>query len=223
MNAKARLGVLLPASDITVEEELPALLDDVATCHFARMPLTGVTPAALRAMADQAVASAELLAAAHPHIVLYACTSGTFVLGAEHERLLVARLEQTLSCPVVTTAQSVIAALRRHGPRVRLRAPYLPELTQAESAYFQSFGLTVTSTDSLGLEVDSEIAATTTERLLSFVHGEDEADSLMLSCTNLRTRGAREALERSAGLPMVTSNSASAAAVRERLAARRHG
>lgn len=206
----ARVGVLLPSTDTMVEQELPRRLAHIATCHFARMRLRSVTEADLRAMEAQAQAQAALVADIRPDVLVFACTSGTFVLGADHEADLVARLERAAGCPVVTTARSMVDSLRAHGARVRLRTPYDPEITRAEVAYLASFGLTTTSSRALGLTVDADIAGVSPEFLEEFVEGDDEADVVMLSCTNLRAFHHHRRLQARARLPVVTSNLAAA-------------
>lgn len=209
-----RVGILIPSTDTNVEKELPVLLNGHATCHFARMKLTAVTHEGLRAMEADALHAAEVLADARPDVVLFACTSGTFIFGADYEADLAAKLAKTSSARVVTTARAIAEMLLTHGTTVRLRTPYEASITQAEVTYSQSFGLTVSSYESLGLTVDNDIAAVSAERLIDFVKGGDAPDVVMLSCTNLQTFHVLDDLAAAAGAPIVTSNLAAAGAVR---------
>jgi maleate isomerase len=208
-----RVGILIPSTDTTVEKELPVLLSGQASCHFARMKLTAVTHEGLRAMEADALRAAEVLADARPDVVLFACTSGTFIFGADYEADLAEKLAKASGAPVVTTARAMAEMLLTHGATVRLRTPYESSITQAEVTYLQSFGLTMSSSESLGLTVDNDIAAVPADRLLDFVTGTDTPDVVMLSCTNLQTRHLLNDLTAAAGAPIVTSNLAAAHAV----------
>jgi maleate isomerase len=212
-----RVGILIPSTDTTVEKELPTLLSGHATCHFARMKLTAVTHEGLRSMEADALHAAEILADARPDVVLFACTSGTFIFGADYEADLAAKLATASGATVVTTARSVANMLLTSGSTVRLRTPYESSITQAEVTYLQSFGLTVSSSDSLGLTVDNDIAAVSADRLIDFVKGTDAPNVVMLSCTNLQTLHILDDLTAAAGASIVTSNLAAADAVRSLL------
>ena len=133
--------MLVPSTDTTVEEDLPRLLAEHASVHFTRMSLPTVTPAGLAHMEDSARAAIQMLADIRPDVVLFACTSGSFFQGAEHERELAADLSSIARAPVVTTARAMVEALARRGQRVRLRTPYSDELTALEVAYLEHAGL----------------------------------------------------------------------------------
>lgn len=213
MNRQPRVAVLVPSTDTTVERELPLLLAGRATVHFARMGLPDVTPRGLAIMEDNALAAAALLADISPDVVLFACTSGSFFRGAEHERQLANSLAAVAGAPIVTTAWAVALALAARGHRVRIRTPYTAELTDAEARYMSVAGLHVTSARGLGITRDDDISAITPEVLFGHIDGDDLADVALASCTNLPTLGILADLERRAGMPVVTSNSASAEAV----------
>jgi len=208
-----RVGILIPSTDTTVEIELPELLAGRATCHFARMKLESVTVEGLTAMEVEALAEAALFADINVDVVLFACTSGTFIYGPEYEADLASRLAAAAGAPVVTTANAMAQALALRGTNVRLRTPYDEALTAAEVGYLSAHGLAVSSTRSLDITVDDEIAAVTADTLRELATGNDDADVIMLSCTNLRTLPLIAEISAATGLPVVTSNTAAAARV----------
>ena len=71
----ARIGLLVPSSNVTMEIELPQLLrrgvavGEVPSLHSARMRMTAVTPEALAAMDAQAEQRAGELADAQVDVV----------------------------------------------------------------------------------------------------------------------------------------------------------
>ena len=210
-----RIGVLLPSSDTGVELELPELLRRAgvaASLHFARMRLKSVTVAGLEKLQHEAVHQAIRLADAEPDLVLFACTSGTFVLGPGREEQLLSRLASICSAPVVSAAQAMVQALTQRGRRVRLRASYPNDILELERRYLESHGLQVTSVAGLGITRDELTARVSLDELLGLVDGSDEADVIMLSCTNLRLLPLLE-VRRNDALPVIGSNSALAEAV----------
>ena len=102
----------------------------------------------------------------------------------------------------------------RRGQRVRLRTPYSDELTALEVAYLEHAGLTVASSAGLGIVDDLGIAAIAPDTLRALVSGDDAADVVMLSCTNVRALAVLPMLRDAAlVVDVVTSNLAGAEAV----------
>ncbi|AXG80872.1 maleate cis-trans isomerase family protein [Streptomyces paludis] len=215
-----RVAVLIPATDTAVERELPGLLGGRAGLHVARMRLPSVTLDGLLALEEDAVRQAEALAPIRPALTVFACTSGSFVRGRVYEDRLTDRLAAATGAPVVTAARAMVTALRAEGGRVRLRASYTEDIVAAERRYLESFGLTVTDARGLGITEDEETARVGAGELIRFARDAppgDDATVTMLSCTNLRTAEVLAELRQGIGLPVVSSNLALAAAVREAL------
>jgi maleate isomerase len=213
-----RLGVLIPSTDTTVEKELPVLVAGLATCHFTRMRLAAVTHEGLRAMESDALAAAGVLADARPDLVVFGCTSGSFIFGADYETDLARKLSDIVGVPVIMTAQAMATTLRSHGTTVRLRTPYEAAITADEVTYLEAAGMTVSSSMSLGITIDDDIAAVSGDQLMGFVQGSDEPDVVMLSCTNLQTLHLLSDLAAVAHAPVVTSNLSAATVVKATLA-----
>jgi maleate isomerase len=210
-----RVGVLLPATDTAVELELPPRLTGVASLHVSRMLLDSVTVDGLRQMESDAQRQATVLARLQPDLLVFACTSGTFVFGAAHEEELVGRLEEVTGAPVITAARSVVAALtRRKAHRLCLGAPYLPDIVAAEIEYLSAQGFDVVTSKALSIVEDEQTARLSTEALIDMVSVRDDreddirADTALLSCTNLRTLEGLPRIQAAVGLPVVSSNSA---------------
>lgn len=217
-NHLPRVGVLVPSTDTTLEQELPVLLAGRASVHFTRMTLGAVTPEALSDMENSAREAIATLADIEPDVILYGCTSGSFLKGMDHEDKLAAELSELAGAPVITTARSMQRALSKRGKTIRLRTPYTAFITNAEVDYLEAVGLRVSSAAGLGIEVDRDISRITSETLLQHVQGEDKnADVLMISCTNCPTLSIISEIERSTGLPVVTSNVAGAEGVLDTL------
>lgn len=210
----ARIAVLVPSSDTGVEIELPRRIGGAASLHVARMPLDSVTPRALCELESAALEQAVGLRHVSPNLGLFGCTSATFLRGVTFEAGFVAALEERLGAPVITAAQAMVRALSARGTRVRLLASYSEEIVAAETEYLFKQGLEVVSSCGFGIVNDEETAAVSPDRLSAEAArlSGDDAEVIMLSCTNLRTLAVIPRIEAELGLPVVSSNSALAEA-----------
>jgi maleate cis-trans isomerase len=212
---RAAVGVILPSANTVMEPELARLAPEGVTFHAARTPVRGLpSQASLDEMAQGTEAAALDLVSAEVDLILYGCTSGSFMTDAAH---LTARLTGLTGIPATTTAAAAIAALRELGVRrVALSTPYRQFITDGEAAWLEAEGFAVSS--ALGLDM----GATERERRginrippeacyrLGRAADRPDADALFLSCTAMASLPVVAALERDLGKPVVTSNLASA-------------
>jgi maleate isomerase len=209
---RARLGVIVPSSNIVVETELPAYVPEGVSVHASRMALEAVTSEALDSMSDRAVECAELLSHADVDAVAYACTTGSLLHGPGFDEELENDLTTAISGPAVATALSVDRAFKTLGAkRIAILTPYNEELNERERVYFESAGYEIASISGLGIEDNTEIGALTPENAYRQVQetvSPNEVDAVFLSCTNYRTLSVIESLESDLGVPVVTSNGA---------------
>src|ERR671916_1319197 len=102
--APVRIGVLTPHGDVGPESELNAMAPPGVAIHAARVPFGAMAAggamdptiplAPVRAFADPPHVddAAELLAAARLSAIAYGFTSSAYVIGAEGETAMIARL-----------------------------------------------------------------------------------------------------------------------------------
>lgn len=210
------VGVILPSANTVMEPELARLAPEGVTFHGARTPVRGLpSQESLEEMARGTEAAALDLASAEVDLILYGCTSGSFMTDGEQ---LVARLQDlTGGTPVTSTSTSVLAALRALGAKsVALATPYRKFITDGEVKWLEAEGFQVTSA------VDLDMGETEQERRginrippeVAYRLGREadrpDADVLFLSCTAMASLPVVEALERDCGKPVITSNLASA-------------
>ncbi len=136
--ARGLVGVLPPQANTTVEAELGVLLP----------PDTGMTVARLTCRAEgsrerligyygDAAAALRRFDTARPDVALFACTGSTYLVGLDAERREFARLD----VPIISAAQSVLAALEALGARrLALLTPYPDWLTAACIAFWRTQG-----------------------------------------------------------------------------------
>ena len=207
---RLRIGLLIPCRNTICEPDAAAILPDGISAHITRMPRLGDTRDALLAQAGALVQSAQLLAAAQPHVIGFHCTAAATVdatVGGE----LADAIAQATGLPAVATSQALLAALASLGARrIVLVTPYTLAVNEHEIAFFAAHGIEVVGhrwldkTDALamsGVEPRDWVAQADAVR-------RDGADACVLSCANIRVAPILAQLEQRLALPVVSSNQA---------------
>ncbi|WP_456326146.1 maleate cis-trans isomerase family protein [Palaeococcus sp. (in: euryarchaeotes)] len=209
---RGRIGLIVPSSNTTMEMELHEALPEGVSLHTARMPLKGVTEEELLKMSALAVESAKLLKDADVDIILYGCTSGSFIGGENFENELEEKIEDEVKIPVVTTSSAILAALNAlEAQQILVLTPYTEEINKREREFLEANEFEVLDIRGMGIVENTKIGRLEpyeAYRLAKAMFTE-EADALFISCTNFRTFEIIEALEDDLGVPVITSNQAS--------------
>src|SRR5262245_38388117 len=135
MTTRARIGVLVPAGNPTVEPELYRMAPRSATFHFARLETLAGEPGGADGMEertlaylDSAPAAIRSLSALRLDAVALAHTAVSYLTGFANEPALLERLERLAGVRVFTAARAIRAALQHLGvERLALATPY-PEV-----------------------------------------------------------------------------------------------
>ena len=216
-----RVGLLVPSVNTVVEPEFWRLTPPNASVHSARMrnSVCGVDDA--RQMLAHAERAADEVGSALVNIVAFACTASSFVDGRDGEAALRETIAAAAKAPAITTSGAVAQALESLGSRrVALYTPYPAELNDHEEEFLATHGVDTLCAYGLGIAAAVEIADVTPEELREFVDAQPppaEADTIFLSCTNMATFEVIQPLEAAYGVPVVSSNSATFAAIARRL------
>lgn len=208
---RVRLGLVVLATDLTVEGDVAGLMPAGAALHVARVAYANpTTPENLRAMGLHLAAAADLVLPGLPLAALgFGCTSGAVVIG--HERIDAALGAVRPGVPVATPARGAVEGLRHLGVRrVALLTPYLPETTAPVVAHFAAAGLEVVRALGFGLADDREIARVAPDAISAAAQAADHprAEALFVSCTALPVLGLIPAIEAALGKPVLSSNQA---------------
>lgn len=206
-----RLGLIVLATDLTIEANLAAMLPPGAALHATRVAYANpTTPENLRRMAPQLVAAAALLV---PGIALaaigYGCTSGGVVIGDARVAAEVGAIRPGV--PVLTPALAAVRAFRALGvQRIALLTPYVAPTTAPMIDYFEAAGLAVVQALGLGLEDDRDIARLPAAAIGDAVRQADHpaAEALFVACTAVPILGLIARIEADLGKPVLGANQA---------------
>lgn len=202
------MGLIVPSVNAVIEPEFNRVAPPGFTFHATRVMLRETTPEGVREMNREVDHAAALLATLRPAVLVYACTSGSFVDGWEALQRQMDRLADQADCPVVATSAAMVAALQHLGVRcIALATPYLDSVNRLEQAFLEGRGFCVRVCRGLGLSGQA-IREVPPERVYALaVEADDpQAEAVFVSCTDLRALEVVDALERALRKPVLTSN-----------------
>lgn len=217
-----RVGQIVPSSNTTMETEVPAILRRYGeahgvnfTFHSSRMRMKRVTKEELEAMDRDSDRCALELSDARVDVMGYACLVAIMSMGHGYHRQSEARLHnRTLEnggpAPVVTSAGALIDGLQALGAkRVAIITPYMKPLTKLVIDYIEAEGVEVL--DSISLEIEDNLAVGARDPLALLDIAPKlkvaNADAVVLSaCVQMPSLEAVPIVEKSIGLPVISSS-----------------
>jgi len=217
-NNVRRIGVLAPPGNVAMERELPRYLPEGIALSHNRLsrPTPDITKESLTAMiASLEQASRDLaMAWPKPEVIIFGCTSGSFVGGPGREDEHADNITQYTGIPAYTTSGAVILALKALGVRrVYLVTPYIDDVNAHEIAFLEHRGYEVVACDTFNCLDTRDIAKIASEQvaelILAHAATARASDAVFISCTNLLTMDQIDLLERELGVPVLSSNQCS--------------
>ena len=216
-----RIGQIVPSSNVTMETEIPAMLNAhgarhgiAYTFHSSRMRMHQVTRDELVAMNKEGLRCIAELADAEVDVASTACLVAHMAMGPGYHRTAQAELEAEARrlgsrAAVMTSSGALIEGLRHlDAKRIALLAPYSDALTQAVVNYIEAEGITVASFLNFRIEKNSDVGRREPLRLLEDVkrldvHGVDAA--VLSVCVQLPSLPAIHEAQRRLGLPVIST------------------
>jgi len=215
-NNVRRIGILAPPANVALERELAPFLPPGVITHHNRLsrPGNALSRDSLLAMMDSVDQAAFDLSKAGPEVIVYGCTSGSFLLGPGKEANIASRITQGTGIPAVTTSTAVVEALLAVGARkVFMVTPYPDDLNAHEVSFLEHYGFEVVALESFRCPISEGIRALSSDDVAKLVLSHPDAvaacDAIFLSCTNMLTMDRITMIEAWTGKPVVTSNQAS--------------
>lgn len=209
MNITARLGMLTPSSNTTLEPVTTAMLAGVAyaTVHFSRFRVTEIalTGDALAQFDDRPILqAAELLAHAKVDVIGWNGTSSGW-LGFDADHRLCERILAATGIPATTSMLALNEILSITGvKRLGLVTPYIDAVQERIVANYAKLGLGCDTERHLGIQDNfafSQVPADTLRRMVRAVAAQ-RPDAIGVICTNLRAAPLVAALEAELGIPI---------------------
>lgn len=213
--ARASIGLIVLASDQTVEYEFRQIFDLAGVAFYESRIYNSntITPETLKAMEAGMTEAARLILPGIPlDVVAYGCTSGAMIIG---EETVFARIRESRpGVPCTTPITGAMAAFEALGAkRIALLTPYIDEINQTMRDFIQARGVEVPVMGSFNNENDNEVGRISLASLRAAaleLGREPNVDAVFVSCTNLRLIEYVEDLEAELGKPVTSSNHAMA-------------
>jgi len=217
--AMPTVGLLYPGH--SAEDDYPALERRLAAAGHGdvRLPLqhTSVGEDAHRVDAlvdlgrhERLLAGARALTERHRlDTLMWACTSGSFVLGWDGAHEQVDRLARATGVPTSSTSLAFVQACRALGvARVAVVASYPRDVAEHFVAFLHQGGVEVTGMGSHDILTAAEVGTLGREQVLSLVAGAalGDAQAVLVPDTAMHTLAWLDDLETAAGRPVLTAN-----------------
>ncbi len=214
--SRARLGLLVLATDFTIEHEWRAImagLKGVALYETRILNDAQITPETLRAMEPRIAAATDIILPGNPlDVVAYGCTSASMAIGEEKvfDRIREARPDAKCTTPIT----AAFAAFRALGAkRIGVLTPYRADVNRIVADYIRARGFEVPVFGSFNEQDDgvvSRISPASIKRGVATIMAKAKVDAFFVSCTSVRLAESAQAIEAEIGIPITSSNHAMA-------------
>jgi maleate isomerase len=208
--ATTGIGLVTPY-DFALDRELWRWTPDDVTLHLTRLPFAPldvtVEMVTMLGEPDEIVAATRQVITVAPKVVVYACTSGSFIRGRDGERSIRQAVTSAGAPAAITTSGALVEALDTLDVRrVAIATPYIHEITAALSDFLEASGRTVVGVSDLSME--AAIWTLQYDAVADLVRAADhpDAEAIVISCTNVPTYDLIAPLEAELGKPIVTAN-----------------
>ncbi|GAC67268.1 maleate cis-trans isomerase family protein [Gordonia soli] len=173
------------------------------------------TVAAMRAVGtgDRLVEGARRAAAHRPDVVMWACTSGSFLYGWEGAHAQVADLATHTGVPTSSTSLAFAAACRHLGiDSVAIAATYPEPVAAGFIEFLAGAGVSTAASRAHDIMTASDAGTLDDAGLVEMVRSSDTPSSqaILVPDTALHTVAALTGLERAVGKPVLTANQVTA-------------
>lgn len=210
MKRPINLGLMVPMNNTTMEREILAWLPPGSTCTTIRVPRGKglLTPETLPEYLSQAVTAAEKLSRGMIDVVAFGCTAASFLSGPEGDAALTRTIAQVSGRPTVTTAHSMVVALKALPARnIAVVTPYSEAVNVRLTNFLASEQINIlrlssfhaANVDELG-RIDSAAVAERAKTVM-----DQDCDALFIACSQLPTYDIIKPLQQAFQKPVLSS------------------
>lgn len=235
---RAKIGLVVVGPNLNPTPEICRMIPDYVQVRETRIHMDPVVNIEECSKLSEPLGNAAKLLAeglSSPIIgnrsaIAFACTAGSLVGGPGWDKKEIEMMEnatdgfpctraiptmeaQAAGIPCTTTATAAEEAMRFMGfKKIVITGPYIDEINERFRLFYEDSGFEVLNITGLGIEDLYEMGATTPSQayqaaMEAVVPG---ADGIFITCTNFRCSDVIEEIENDAGIPVVTSNQATA-------------
>ena len=215
---RAKIGVVLPATNTILQPDFEALNPAGVTCHVARIAIPNMKLASdddfaelIRLCQDELLRAVERAMACEPDILVIGISSLLVWGGRAASEARRDDLVLRTGVPVTGGSFALVEALARFGARqVAALSPYFPIADAQTSRFLEEHGVQVVRFEGLRCASPVQIAHVPheeTERRLAALDGAD-VDAILQIGTNLSALRVAAALEARLGKPALSINAA---------------
>jgi maleate isomerase len=214
---RAKVGVVVPATNTVVQPEMEAMRPSGVTNHVTRMllpprPYDDQTAykKALETEKGHLEEALELVMLCEPHVVAHGHSIHSFRGNAQTALAEEKRLESLCGVPFITPSRAVLAGLEAFGDiqRIAILTPYWPPADEMIATFFRSCGYDVVNTHGLKSTGPTAVARFTTAQIMEgFDELDDErAQALIHVGTNLPVSALTPSIEAKHAKPLIGVN-----------------
>ena len=235
---RAKVGLIVVGPNLNPTPEIARMLPDYVQIRETRIHMDPVVNVEECSKLSEPLGQAAALLGeglSSPLIgnrsaIAFACTAGSLVGGSGWDKKEIEMMEnatadcacaraipamesQSMGIPCTTTATAAEEAMRFMGfKKIVIAGPYIEEINERFRVFYEESGFDVLNVVGLGIENLYEMGATKPSQAYqsamdAVVPG---ADGIFITCTNFRCSDVIEEIEQDAGIPVVTSNQATA-------------
>ena len=208
---RARVGLLIPSTNVAAEVEFYTMAPQGVTFHFSRLdhPLElGIKK--YEHMVKELATEVKKLTHAGVRVIGFACTTGSLYGGKGYNEGLEEQIREISGVPATSTSSAVLEALSfLKTKRLCVLTPYETQVNELEKKFLEANGFDVRfigTIDTHGLrhsEIDEELLLKQVKKF-----GADDSDVVFLSCTGLPTVAVLARIESELRKPVISSNQA---------------
>jgi len=235
---RAKVGLIVVGPNLNPTPEIARMLPDYVQIRETRIHMDPVVNVEECSKLSEPLGEAAALLGeglsspllGNRSAIAFACTAGSLVGGPGWDKNEIEMMKnatadcactraipvmesQSKGIPCTTTATAAEEAMRFMGfKKIVIAGPYIEEINERFRVFYKESGFDVLNVVGLGIEDLYEMGATKPSQayqsaMNAVVPG---ADGIFITCTNFRCSDVIEEIEQDAGIPVVTSNQATA-------------